>query len=203
MRARRQERGSALLVAMVLSAVLLMLVAGLMLYAGAERRRAVSEAHGMIRVGCAEAGLQLARAYFAGQGAQKWNAFLSDPIDYNPVPSTWNTSPATPGDPNSHVRKNHPELFFDLDGDGAPDVYIYVRDNQDELPPAPNNWARDNDQNVYVGAMCISSTLVPMRQDQKPDPSLMTAESLLSYNVPGNTYKSQAAAGASGTGNIN
>ena len=78
----------------------------------------------------------------------------------------------------------------------------FIRDNVDEFPPAPNDFTTDNDQNVIVGALCISSTMQPRRENNTIDQDALLAESLLGYNMQGNAYGGQAL-GGSGTGNRN
>jgi hypothetical protein len=118
---------------------------------------------------------------------------------YNLIQSTPDTS-----DPAwSALASTHPELFLDLDADGRRDVYVFVRDNQDELPPATPEPTKDNDQSVIVGAVCISNTMQPRREDGTIDTDALMMESLLSFNQTGSTYQSQAGARASGTGNLN
>jgi hypothetical protein len=77
-----------------------------------------------------------------------------------------------------------------------------VRDNFDEFLPNLNNPTRDNDLNVIVGAMCISSTLIPRREDGTLPDAPMMAEGLMSYN-PAGTYGAQGYHGGSGSGNLN
>ena len=113
------------------------------------------------------------------------------------------SAPLAASNPSSAaLRAAHPELFYDLDGDGAPDVYIYIRDNQDEPYGVADNYQRDNDQNVIVGAVCISSTMVPRLENGALSTAQLHAESLLSYDLPGKTYTGQAG-GATANGNIN
>jgi hypothetical protein len=221
-RVRAAERGSALLVALMVSAILLFLISGLFVFVRGERQRAVQVGRNVQRAGCAQAGLELARIYFANHVSQ-WNSYLKDPSHYNPVSGAWMSSTFyTSGTPpkctspcqaaNLSIALNtgqwgtnapYTELFYDLDGDGKKDVYIYIRDNQDEMVPAVNDWTKDNDQNVIVGAVCISSTLTPRLANGAVDSANLTAESLLSYNTPAKTYSGQSGAGASGTGNVN
>ncbi len=231
---RWRERGAALLVVMMLTGILLMFVLAILLTTGEGTRRAVAHGKKSQQLDCAEAGLELAKDYYsANQG--NWSTYLADPVHYNPVCATWmknsascpagassvtNQSPVatatqTAANPLStaagSARQAHPELFADLDGDGNPDVYMYIRDNQDEFPPASNDWTHDNDQEVYVGAVCISTTMVPVSPSGQQAnlstgtyQSLMAAEVLLSNNVGGgNAYKGQAGSGPSGNGNIN
>jgi hypothetical protein len=201
---RRGERGAAMLVIMSLSAALLLMVAGLLTFTQTSRTRAIQQSRTPSRFGCAESGLQLAKAYFSANFLS-WNTYLKDPAAYNPVTASWmpgcavkcsSIGPAkpltcTPGDCtlNATLANAHPELFYDLDADGKPDVYIYVRDNQDELPPiAVDDPTSDNDQNVIVGAICISPTLVPRTADGRVDRERLQIEAILSYNAPDYTY---------------
>lgn len=170
---------------MVMMGVILGVVTALMAFANAERLRAINIARKTLRVSCAESGLQLAKAYFGRQFAN-WSTYLNEPWTYDAVSSRFNPSPPDFTDPAFQAL--NPNLFADLDGDGELDVFIYAHDNQDEFPPVawddPMNWARDNDQNIIVGAICISKTLGPRPVD---DPSILpnplTAEALLSYNT--------------------
>lgn len=212
---KRLDRGSALLTVLILMAILTAMVSSLLLYANHQRLRAVGMARTQNRQSCAEAGLQYARAYFGrnnyctstGTICSNWETFLKTPSIYNPVPASWRVANEAAtlqtAIKTTLFQGLHPELFTDLDNDGKNDVYIYVRDNDDELLPAVNNPKLDNDQNVIVGAVCVSSTLVPRREDGNPDPDSLVLEAMLSFNSPGTLYYAQAAAGASGDGNTN
>jgi hypothetical protein len=187
-----KQRGSALLTAAALTTVLLLVVAGLMYYASRSRSRAVAISRGSSRISCAESGLQLARAYY-GRNYAFWNStFLPNPAVYNATVSTARTT---------SFQTANPQLFADLDGDGQPDVYLYIHDNYDEFLPNVNNPNRDNDLNVIVGSACISGTLLP-RAESGYSSSAMISEGLLSYNPTG-SYGSQGYQGASGSGNLN
>ena len=188
---RSRQRGSALLTAAVLTTVLLLVVANLFYYASRSRSRAITVARSTSRISCAESGLQLARAYY-GRNYTLWNVtFLPNPAVYNATVTTAMTAA---------FQAANPQLFADIDGDGLPDVYLYVKDNYDEFWPNPNNVNRDNDLNVIVGSLCISSTLLPRDENGRSSP--MIAEALLSYNPTG-SYGSQGYQGASGSGNLN
>ena len=142
--------------------------------------------------------MQFARAYFARNFAS-WNTFLAQPTVYNPVRLTWNAASYVDTTLPSFLgtfRTTNPQLFTDLDGDGKDDVFIYIRDNADEGLPAAENWTRDNDQNVIVGAICISSTMVPTGPRANTDQ--IVVEGILSYNLPDTTYGSQATGTAAG-----
>jgi hypothetical protein len=200
LRRGRAQRGSALIVTMSVMAVVMLAVASLMLVVQHTRINAINQARSMPRNYCVDTGLQLARLYF-GNNFSSWNTYLSDPAHYDPVVSSWNPAATAANPTSAALQAAHPELFADLDGDGQPDVYIYVRDNADELPPATENWMRDNDMQVYVGAVCISSTLVPRLPNGKPDTSLLSAEALLVYNAINAQYAQRCQ--AQGNCNIN
>ncbi|MDP1825943.1 MAG: hypothetical protein Q8L48_21950 [Archangium sp.] len=173
---------------LLMMGLLAAIVSGLMLYVHQERERTIASTRSMARNTCAASGLQFARAYFARNFAN-WNTYLSTPAVYNPVESAWNTgfvdTTATTFWTTFHPA--HPELFTDLDGDGRDDVFIYIRDNADEGLPAAEDWGRDNDQNVIVGAVCVSDTMVPRTGND-----IVVVEGILSYNLPDNGYGSQA-----------
>lgn len=196
---KTRDRGAAIVTAMLLMGFLAFIVVGVLLVVSEQRKRNIEAVRSSTREGCSESGLQLARAYFARNFAS-WNTYLATPSVYNPLPSTFNATPATPRDVT--FQGNNPQLFADLDGDGALDVYIFIRDNADEGLPAAEDWTRDNDQNVLVGAVCISRTMVP-RKGEAPDPDLLIVEGLLSFNLPNNGYGSQSLGSSSGSGNTN
>jgi Tfp pilus assembly protein PilX len=125
---RSPERGSALIVTMILMAALLagaVALTSLQLHstrnAGLARDR-ISALH------CAEAGLVVAKATVAANYSL-WNAALEAGTE-----PSWLAS-----------------LDHDIDGDGVPDFTITLRDNDDEVPADPT---RDNDLTVYVVSRC-------------------------------------------------
>ncbi len=195
----KSPRGSSLISVMVMVAVILVLLASMLAYAVSQRAAAIRYSRAANQLTCAESGIQLARTYFA-RNFLNWNAYLSQPSIYNPIQASWNNPPANFG-PGSPLRASNPELFIDVDGDNFPDVYIYIRDNQDEFPPAPDNPLRDNDQNVIVGAICISTTMAPSVAPGQTTPPPMQIESILSFNV-GGPQCTQAYCG-NGAGNMN
>jgi hypothetical protein len=204
------QRGSALLTVMLFLVVLVTISTGLLYFVGQVHTRAVNEARRIPRNYCSETGLQLARTYF-GNNYVFWNQpgildapFLGKPGIYNPVVTSYNPA-ATAAQPQNPAwvtatQATHPELFADLDGDGLWDVYIYVRDDADE-PNGLENWNYDSNFQVYVGAVCISSTLVPRQVDGSPDPQSLTAEAILGWN--GSQSGNAQRCGTSGNCNFN
>jgi len=194
------------LTAMIMVVVIMVSVAGIMAYAKSQKSRAINNSRAADRLSCSQAGFELAKNYFA-RNFSNWNTYLSKPSVYNPIKSSFNTTPAAPvfnpataASPDPLFVTN-PELFADLDGDGWNDVYMYIRDNQDELPPAADDPSRDNDQTVVVGALCISSTMVPRKENGQLNSNPLLVEGHLSFNTQ-MAGCSQAYCG-DGTNNLN
>lgn len=194
MKTRSLQRGSALLTVVAVTSILLLLVLGVLAYSASSRRRSIGVGRGLIEQSCAAAGLQLARAHFA-QNYNLWGTFLSAPGTFNPIgwsPNVDNRSipypaaNATAADRLNaqSLRISNPALFRDIDNDGIQDVYLYCRDNDDERPPALNNWQVDSDQTIIVGAMCINNNLRARRADGTVDDDPQTAEALLKWERP-------------------
>lgn len=80
----------------------------------------------------------------------------------------------------------------DLDGDGADDYEVRIRDNDDEVPPAPNDPTRDNDRQVFAVAHCLKNDEVSRRVVE-----------LLLVAGTGQVYRNQAGGGAFNAGNQN
>jgi hypothetical protein len=190
---RIERRGFAMLAVVMLMALMAIIVIAVLSMSAADRRRAVRHTRAEVREGCVSAGLSYARSYFANrwfQDPNSWNLFLNDPASYNPMnlqgpAAAWGAATKAPLDSPAGLatlKAAHPELFLDFDADGAADAYIFIRDNYDEFPPAAVNFRQDNDQNAIVGAMCISNTMVPKREDNTLDSDRMLIESLLSVN---------------------
>ena len=126
---RGRERGSALLVTMIIVSALLAGAAVLVHMQmkssrGAEMSRTMTSA-----LHCAEAGLTAAR-----------------PVVMTSYPQ-WNASLGMTVEPAWLASVNH-----DIDGDNAADFRITLKDNDDDTP---NDLTRDNDLTVYVLSTCI------------------------------------------------
>ena len=215
----RSTGGFALLAALLLMSLLAIVAIAVLSRSGADRRRASRHLRAETRENCAYAGLTYARAYFANN-FNDWDVFFARPDIYNPMdlPTTtsgWGSAPAnapaevktTAGRAAIKATNAGPivgsRLFVDLDADGLDDVYVSIRDNLDEMPPAAPNYKRDNDQNAIVGATCISTTMTPRRDDGSLDADQLTVESYLSVNDPGGAYTGQSGGGATQTGSLN
>ena len=114
---------------------------------------------------CAESGLSAARTIVATNYAQ------------------WNGSLGMTTEPGWLGAVNH-----DIDGDGAADFRLTLRDNNDDTPDDP---ARDNDLTIFVVSTCI----------KYPDVQTQVTE-LVRWNGAGNCYQAQLG-GCGGNNNAN
>lgn len=129
---RDSERGSAMMITMML--VTALLAGGVVLVSmqlSSNRATDVTKT-GMTALHCAEAGLSAARPVVA--------------LNY----TLWGAALAAGTEPLFLSTIDH-----DVDNDGASDFVITLIDNDDELPPAVNNRLVDNDLRVFIASKCI------------------------------------------------
>jgi hypothetical protein len=166
---RSSQRGSAMLVTMLVITALLGGAAVLV-----STQLAANHATGVARTGtlssyCAEAGLAAARPVVMAN-YPRWAGSLGTGVE-----PAWLASAI-----------NH-----DLDGDGAADYVITLKDNDDEAPPATNDVTRDNDLRIFIVSRCIKYDEVPKE-----------VEELVQYSGGGTCYQSQEG-GCASNGNSN
>jgi hypothetical protein len=164
---RSRARGSALLFALAL--VLLLAVAGIALvnYAGNDRIDAAKLGVKDRGLACAEAGLQYARRFFGSryETSNNWNDYLKTPTaavpGYRYDPSAGDVYPDLSTVPPQTRGMSNGTSFdpgADLDGDGVPDFWVSVRDDDDERPlgiPA-NDPTRDNNETIIIRSECTN-----------------------------------------------
>lgn len=166
---RQPQRGSAVLVTMLVISALLGGAAVLISMQLAAHRSTDVVRTGVSSAYCAEAGLASARPVVAASYAQ-WAGSLGTGVE-----PTWLAS----------------AFSHDLDGDGQADFVITLKDNDDELAPATNDLARDNDLRVFIVSRCIKYSEIPKE-----------VEELVQYTGGGTCYQSQQG-GCAGNGNSN
>lgn len=150
---RCKERGSAMLVTLIIIAALLGGAAVLVSLQLASGRSSDLTRSGMSALYCAEAGLAAARPVVMTAYGQ-WNPSLEEsaPTTNTPAGLGLTTEPAWLATGiGSH----------DLDGDGAADFEVYLYDNDDEQTPLPNDLSKDNDLQVFIVATCIKYADTP------------------------------------------
>lgn len=171
-RRRSPQRGSAMLVTLIIIGALLAGAAVLVSLQLAGNRSTDLTRSGMSALYCAEAGLAAARPVVAtSYGAWATSLAASSGGDF--------TEPAWISAVIDHD--------LDLPADGVSDFEIYIIDNDDE--PAANNRAADTDLSVYIVSQCI----------KYPDTPVELRE-LVIYNGGTQCYPWQAG-GCTGVGN--
>jgi hypothetical protein len=175
---RNSQRGSAMLVTMIVISSLLAGAAVLVSMQLQSNRSSDLTRTGMSATYCAEAGLDAARSVVAANFAMWGSALLA--CGSGPYPCT------EPSWIQSALGTQ------DLDGDGSADYTVYIKDNDDELPPNANNLQVDNDLSVFVVSECIK---------YKDNPK--EVEELIQYSGGGQDYRSQQGLGRYGNGNNN
>jgi hypothetical protein len=165
---RCSQRGSAMLVTLILIAALLGGAAVLVSTQLAASRSTDLIRMTMLSTDCAEAGLSAARPVVLANYAL-WAGSLGTGTE-----PSWITSGV-----------NH-----DLDGDGAADFVITLKDNDDDAPAA-NDLLHDNDLRIFVVSRCTKYSETPKE-----------IEELVQYSGGGTCYQSQQG-GCASNGNSN
>jgi hypothetical protein len=166
---RSPERGSAMLMTLILITALLSGAAVLVSTQLSANRSTDLMRTGMLSLDCAEAGLVAARPVVLANYAR------------------WAGSIGTGSEPSWLASA----ISHDLDGDGAADFVVTLKDNDDELPPAANDLLHDNDLRIFIVSRCIKYGEVPKEITE-----------LVQYAGGGSCYQSQQG-GCAGNGNSN
>jgi hypothetical protein len=163
---RAAEQGAAMIVAIFLVLIVAVIAAGVIRYAGQDRIAAARMSVKERGLACAEAGIQYGRRLFGCnyKTTNNWNDYLS-----GVRPGRFDTTLATPDlRPTNFAalpmelkgsRSNTTTLDTgtDLDGDGKPDFWVSIRDDDDERPEgALDDRTHDNNLMVYLRAECIN-----------------------------------------------
>jgi hypothetical protein len=175
---RNSQRGSAMLVTMIVISSLIAGAAVLVSMQLASNRSSDLTRTGLSATYCAEAGLDAARTVVSANFTN-WPAALVA-CGSGPYPC------AEPAWLASGIGSH------DIDGDGVADFAVYIKDNDDELPPNANNPQVDNDLRVFVVSRCT-----------KYADTVKEVEELIQYSGGGQDYRSQQGLGRYGGGNNN
>jgi len=174
---RNRERGSAMLITMIIVSSLLAGAAVLVSMQLASNRSSDLTRSGLSATYCAEAGLAAARIAVAAN-YQNWNAALTACNGVYPCPEPlWLQAPGV----------NH-----DADGDGVVDYQLYIKDNDDEQLPSPNDPKVDSDQRVFIVSLCTKYADTPKE-----------VEELVEFAGGGQNYRMQQGLGRYSSGNNN
>jgi hypothetical protein len=143
MKKRQRERGSAMVVTLILITALLAGGGVLVSLQMTSTKSSDLTRTNMSAIFCAEAGLAAARPIVA-QNYGAWKTNLC---------ATYRTNPSACTEPAWLSTAINAWGTHDIDGDGKADFELYIHDNDDELPTT--NLSVDNDLRVFVVARCI------------------------------------------------
>jgi hypothetical protein len=193
-------RGSALIFALAM--VLVLSIAGIAIIriAGTDRGDALAMGRRDRGLACAEAGLQYARRFFGSgyETSSGWNDYLSktvagyrfDPANADLRPTDLATVPLQARGASDGV---HLDTGTDLDGNGAPDFWVSIRDDDDERPfGLADNPARDNNERIVVRSECTNPAYASSQGGQ---PVNVVLESVLMH-IQGSSGYGTAQGGA-------
>lgn len=161
---RKRQRGSAMLITMIIIAALLAGAAVLVSMQMSSSRSTELTRNGLAALYCAEAGLAAARSVVTSNyGA--WDAAL--------------TGNCADSDCASLIEPGWlSAISHDLDGDLISDFALYVRDNDDDA--MPQDYDSDEDDTVFIVARCT----------KYPD-SPRQVEELINHRPAMNQYRCQ------------
>lgn len=176
---RRPERGTAILITLIVIVALLGGGAVLVGMQMSSTRSTEVARSNMTSLYCAEAGLNAARRIVANN-YPLWNAALAL-TETNGV-----------GNPLSQPTwLDAAAIDHDLENDGGDDFVISLKDNDDELPPLAADLTLDNDLQIYIVSTC---TKFPENKKQVSE--------LIRFSIGGKCYDKQLG-GCGGNNNQN
>jgi hypothetical protein len=173
-RQRQPQRGSAMLITMIVVASLLAGAAVLVSMQLASSRSTDLTRAGLSSLYCAEAGLAAAHPTVASSYNQWAATLIADP--------TGSTQPAW---------LNNTVFSHDLDGDNVDDFIVTIRDNDDEIAPLANDPTIDKDLQVFITSTCTKYPDTPKQ-----------VQELVKFTGGGGCYQSQQG-GCNSNGNSN
>lgn len=175
-RPRRRQRGSAMLVTMIVITSLLAGAAVLVSMQLASNRSTDLTRTGLEATYCAEAGL---------------NAAMPQVMAH---PELWATALTSCGGvyPCAPEQSIFSGVTHAVDGGSGSDYQLYIKDNDDEYPPAPLDPLHDSDLRVFIVSRCT-----------KYGDVVKEVEALVEYTGGGSNYRMQQGLGGFGTGNSN
>jgi hypothetical protein len=164
--ARRGERGAALIFAIALVAVLAIVGVAIIRLAGNDQVAAAKLGARERGLACADAGIQYGRRFFGTryEASHGWNDYLSRTTPGYRYDTTLATPDARPTDlaalpleARGASDGAHLDAGADMDGDGAPDFWVSIRDDDDERPlGAVDDRTRDNNETVLLRSECTN-----------------------------------------------
>jgi hypothetical protein len=156
----RRATGSALILALLVIVALALMGVFLVKLAGSDRVEAAKVGVKDRGVACAEAGLQYGRRFFGTryETSNNWNTYLAAGSGYSYVPGA--AKPDLGSLPMQARGKSDGAAFdagADLDGDGQPDFWVSIHDDDDERPLGiADNPNQDNNETIILRSECTN-----------------------------------------------
>ena len=172
---RDSERGSAMLITLILIGALLGGAAILSSLQISSMRGTGLSRSKMAATYCAEAGLTASHVA-ASKSYSLWNSALCKPSCAAPTQPSWLGNAA---------------FSHDLDGDGIDDFSITLRDDDDEVAPTANDPTIDVNYKIYLVSTCLKYSDTPVQVME-----------LVKYSPSAQCYQSQEG-GCNSRGNMN
>jgi hypothetical protein len=153
-----------------LAIILVLALAGsaIVKIAGNDRIEAAKLGQNDRALACAEAGLQYARRFFGShyESSHGWNDYLAVPaVGSTSYGYRYDRGDARPDLSNVPLQVRgatdgvHLDAGADVDGDGQPDFWVSIRDDDDERPLGiDDDPTRDNNETVIVRSECTNPT---------------------------------------------
>ncbi len=185
------SRGVSILFAMALVMALAVIGVAVINWAGRDRIAAARMSVQERGLACAEAGIQYGRRYFGCRykTTNNWNNVLGATAPGRFDPSLGDVYPTAASGIDRRLKGDSTnsgtyDAGTDLDGDGNPDFWVSVRDDDDERPlGAADDRQRDNNLAVFLRSECINQAWATSGGGQA---RTAVVEVLLVY-VPGST----------------
>ena len=150
----RRQRGFTLIAVLSIVILLTVIVVFAIQLSGQERRQSGKDIHNQTLQNVTEGALQYGKSFFAlrypGGGWDRYLAFFVDQTALGTIVIN----------PSSSIPNTITTVIQPFDAGLIPPVppgfncFIYARDDVDEEDPAPNDMRHDNNQLIYVGAVC-------------------------------------------------
>lgn len=163
LRAAPRPTGSALIFAIALLLVMALVGVALVRIAGNDRIEAAKMGVRARGFACAEAGLQYGRSFYGStyDTSNGWNDYLRPGGGYRYDPAHGDARPDLATVPKQQLGFGNGTSLdpgADLDGDGQPDFWVTVHDDDDERPlGAADDPDRDNNETVILRSECINA----------------------------------------------
>ncbi len=165
---RRGQRGVTLVFAILIMLLVAVLSVAIINYAGRDRIAAARMSVQERGLACADAGIQYGRRYFGClyKRTSGWNTILAGTVPGRYDPSLGDAYPTSLAAIDRRLKgdsKNSGtyDPGTDLDGDGQPDFWVSIRDDDDERPLGPSTLSnddrtRDNNLSVILRSECLN-----------------------------------------------